>query len=215
MNTENEQLEAGAPNTEIKSFSEEEVKAMLEKETAGLKSKVDELLGEKKSVSQKAREIEERAEQDRLKRAKEAEDYKSLFESSESKRSEIEQRYQELNSSIRNEKRSSEAFKIANELATGANAELLSEFISRRLDVGEDGQLVVTDANGNPTVSTLADLKKEFVSSGKYDALLNGTGATGGGATNSRTGGASLSGKKLSEMTRAEKIEYYKQKREG
>ena len=215
MNTENEQLEAGAPNAEIKSFSEEEVKAMLEKETAGLKSKVDELLGEKKSVSQKAREIEERAEQDRLKRAKEAEDYKSLFESSESKRSEIEQRYQELNSSIRNEKRSSEAFKIANELATGANAELLSEFISRRLDVGEDGQLVVTDANGNPTVSTLADLKKEFVSSGKYDALLNGTGATGGGATNSRTGGASLSGKKLSEMTRAEKIEYYKQKREG
>lgn len=215
MNTENEQLEAGAPNAEIKSFSEAEVKAMLEKETAGLKSKVDELLGEKKSVSQKAREIEERAEQDRLKRAKEAEDYKSLFESSESKRSEIEQRYQELNSSIRNEKRSSEAFKIANELATGANAELLSEFISRRLDVGEDGQLVVTDANGNPTVSTLADLKKEFVSSGKYDALLNGTGATGGGATNSRTGGASLSGKKLSEMTRAEKIEYYKQKREG
>ncbi|MGB2065697.1 MAG: hypothetical protein ACPHUL_11085, partial [Marinomonas gallaica] len=103
MNTENEQLEAGAPNAEIKSFSEAEVKAMLEKETAGLKSKVDELLGEKKNVSQKAREIEERAEQDRLKRAKEAEDYKSLFESSESKRSEIEQRYQELNSSIRNE----------------------------------------------------------------------------------------------------------------
>lgn len=207
--------EVGAPNTEVKSYSEADVRAMLEKETAGLKSKVDELLGEKKSASQKAREAEERVERERLERAKQEKDFESLFKSSEEKRSEIENKYKELNTSIRNEKRNTEAYKLANELATGPNAELLSEFVARRLDVGEDGKLVVMDANGNPTVSTLADLKKEFVSSGKYDALLSGTGATGGGATNSRSGGASISGKKLSEMTRSEKIEYFKQKREG
>ena len=205
----------GAPNTELKSYSEADVRAMLEKETAGLKSKVDELLGEKKSATQKAREAEERVERERLERAKQDKDFESLFKSSEEKRSEIENKYKELNTSIRNEKRNTEAYKLANELAAGPNAELLSEFIARRLDVGEDGKLVVMDANGNPTVSTPADLKKEFVSSGKYDALLSGTGATGSGATNSRSGGASISGKKLSEMTRTEKIEYFKQKREN
>ena len=206
--------EVGAPNVEVKSYSEADFKAALDKETAGLKSKVDELLGEKKSVTQKARETEERAEADRLKRAKEAEDYKSLFESSESKRGELEGKYNELNTSIRNEKRNTEAYKIANELATGSNAEILSDFIARRLDVGEDGKLVVMSAEGSPTVQTLADLKKEFVASGRYDSLLSGTGATGGGATQSRTGGAGISGKKLADMNRAEKIEYFKQKRE-
>lgn len=215
MSEELKDQDTGGMNTEMKSYSAAEVEAMLEEKTSGLKSKVDELLGEKKSVSQKAREIEERAEQDKLKQAKEADDFKSLFESSESKRGEIEQRFNELNNSIRTEKRNSEAFKLANELASGTNAELLSEFIGRRLDIGEDGKVVVTDANGSPTVSTISDLKKELVSSGRYDALLNGTGATGGGATNGRSGGAGISNKKLAEMSKSEKIEYFKQKREG
>lgn len=207
--------EIGGAGVEVKAFSQAEVTAMIEEQTTGLKSKLDELLGEKKTVTRKAKEQAEQAEQDRLVRAKEAEDYKSLFESSESKRGEMEAKYNDLNNSIRNEKRNNESFKLANEMATGVNAELLSEFISRRLDVGEDGKMVVTDENGNPTVSTMADLKKELVSSGKFDSLLNGTGATGGGATNSRTGGAGISNKKLSEMTKTEKIEYFKQKREG
>lgn len=207
--------ETGGAGVEIKAFSQAEVNAMIEEQTTGLKSKLDELLGEKKTVSRKAKEDADKFEADRLIRAKEADDYKSLFESSETKRSEMESKYNDLNNSIRNEKRNSESFKLASEMATGPNAELLSEFISRRLDIGDDGKLIVTDANGSPTVSTMADLKKELVASGKYDALLNGTGATGGGATNSRTSGAGISNKKLAEMSKSEKIEYFKQKREG
>lgn len=206
--------ESGAgTNAEVKSFSEAEVKALLEKETAGLKGKVDELLGEKKSVSEKAKAEADRFELEREKQAKENNDFKSLFESSEAKRLEAESRYGELNNKIKTEKRDNSAIKLATEMASGTNAELLSEFIGRRLDVGEDGKVLVLDESGNPTVSTLSDLKKEFVASGKFDSLIDATKASGGGAAKPNTGGAGSGNKKLSEMTRTEKLAYYEAKR--
>jgi len=189
---------------------------MIEKETGGLKAKVDELLGEKKTVAQKAKEAEERAAKEREERAKQENDFKSLFESSESKRAEVESRYTELQNSIRSEKRNTASLKLATELASGTNAELLSDFIARRIDINEKGETVVLDENGNPTVSTLADLKKEITASGRYDSLIDGAKATGGGAARSGTGGAGTgTGKDLSKMTKAEKLAYYKSKREG
>lgn len=213
MSEENQ--ETGAPNTEVKSYSEEDVKAMLEKETAGLKSKVDELLGEKKTVQSKAAEAAEKAEQERIARAKEAQDFKSLYESSEAKRQEIENDYSGFKNSIRTEKRNHEAYKLASEMAEGTNIELLSEFIARRIDMGDDGKLQVLSADGSPTVQTIKDLKKEFETSGRFDALLKGSGSIGGGATGSKASRAGASGKDLSKMTRTEKVEYFRNKREG
>jgi len=211
-----ENTEVQEPNTEVRQYSEADVQALLEKETAGLKSKVDELLGEKKSVAQKAKDAAAQAEQDRIKRAKEAEDFKSLYESSEAKRLEIEQDYTGFKNSIRTEKRNHEAYKLASEMAEGANIELLSEFISRRLDIGDDGKLQVLNGEGSPTVQTIKDLKKEFETSGRFDALLKGSGSIGGGATGrGDTGRASGTGKDLSKMTKEQKIEYYRQQREG
>lgn len=211
-----ENTEVQEPNTEVRQYSEADVQALLEKETAGLKSKVDELLGEKKSVAQKAKDAAAQAEQDRIKRAKEAEDFKSLYGSSEAKRLEIEQDYTGFKNSIRTEKRNHEAYKLASEMAEGANIELLSEFISRRLDIGDDGKLQVLNGEGSPTVQTIKDLKKEFETSGRFDALLKGSGSIGGGATGrGDTGRASGTGKDLSKMTKEQKIEYYRQQREG
>lgn len=206
--------EAGAgTNAEVKTFSEAEFNARLEKETAGLKSKVDELLGETKASKQKAKEEAQQRELDREKMAKENNDYKSLFESSEARRQEIQDLYSGLNNSIKAEKRDNAAIKMAAEMASGTNAELLSEFIGRRLDIGEDNKLVVLSEDGNPTVATLADLKKEFVASGRFDSLIDATKASGGGAAKPSTGGAGAGNKKLSDMTRSEKIEYFKNKR--
>lgn len=208
MTEQTKEQETGSPNTEVKSYSEAEVKALLEKETSGLKSKVDELLGEKKTVAQKAKEAEERALREAEERAKQENDFKSLFESSEAKRKEIEDRYSSLNQSIKNEKRTTESMKLASQLASGANAELLSEFIQKRLDFSEEGKLVVLSPEGKPTVSTLNDLKKEFESSGKFDSLLDGT-RSSGGAVKPKAGGASKVD--LSKLTRAEKLEYFQQ----
>lgn len=71
QNTEQHEEQA-----EAKTYTAAEVEEM----TKGLKAKVDELLGEKKTVSQRARELEEAqaaAEQERL---KEKEEFKTLWE---------------------------------------------------------------------------------------------------------------------------------------
>lgn len=207
--------ESNEPNTEVKQYSEADLKALLEKETSGLKSKVDELLGEKKTVAQKAKDAAAQAESERIARAKEAEDFKSLYESSEEKRLEIESSYNEFKGSIRAEKRNHEAFKLASEMAEGTNVELLSEFVSRRLDIGEDGKIQVLNSDGSPTVQTIKDLKKEFESSGRFDSLLKGSGSTGGGATGRKSSGAGSAGKDVGSMTKEQKLEYFKNKREG
>jgi hypothetical protein len=97
-------------------------------------------------------------------------------------------------------------------LASGSNAELLSEFVSRRLDINEEGKLMVLDGEGNPTVSTLADLKKDFISSGKFDSLIDGSKSTGSGATTTKASGAG-NGSDLSKMTREQKLKYFADKR--
>lgn len=201
----------GAPTDEVKSYSESDVQRMIEEQTSGLKSKVDELLGEKKTVSQKAKEAEEKLRLEAEQRAKEQNDYKSLFESSQTKAQEYEQRYQELNKSILQEKTNSEAMKVASELADGNNATLLSEFVKRRIGY-VDGKVIVNDNDGNPTVSTIDDLKKEFIKSGMYDSLLRQTKSNGGGANGGGGSGANTSGD-LSKMNRQEQIEYFRQKR--
>lgn len=208
---EGKEQETGAPNTEVKSYSEAEVKALLEKETSGLKSKVDELLGEKKSASQKAKEAEERAAREAEERAKQENDFKSLFESSETKRKEIEEKYNGLNQSIRTEKRNGEAMKLATQMASGTNAELLSEFIKRRLDFNDEGKIVVLSEEGKPTVSTMADLKKELELSGRFDSLIDGT-KSSGGAAKPKVGGAG-NGTDISKMSKQEKLEYFRQQR--
>jgi len=53
----------GAPTEGGKTYTQEEVQRMIEEQTSGLKNKVDELLGEKKSASQRAKELEEQQKQ--------------------------------------------------------------------------------------------------------------------------------------------------------
>lgn len=199
------------PSTEVKSFSEADVKGLLEKETAGLKAKIDELLGEKKSVAQKAKELEEQAKREKMERAKQEEDFKSLYESSETSRKELEQKHHELLNGIRTEKRDAEAMRLATQMADGSNAELLSQFIKQRIEYTDENKIMVLDSEGRPTVATLQDLKKEFETSGRYDSLLSGTKASGGAAK--PTGRASGNTGTIPKSTQ-EKLDYYRELRE-
>lgn len=208
--TENE-FKQGAPVEEVKQYSEAEVQKLIEAQTSGLKNKVDELLGEKKSATQKAREAQERLELEAEQRAKEQNDYKSLFESSQQKAKEFETKYAELNNNILQEKVNATAMGISAELADGNNAKILSEFVKRRVTY-KDGQTIVLSENGDPTVATIEDLKKEFVGCGMYDSLLRQTKANGGGATKPNTGGVTGNAD-LSKMSREQKLDYFRQKR--
>lgn len=176
-------------------------------DTSGLKQKVEELLNESKSAKQKAREAEERAKREAEQRAKEENDFKSLYESSEGEREKIRRELEEVRNGIAREKTDNAAMKLAAELADGTNAELLSVFIKSRIRY-EDGKVQVLDSDGNPTVSTVDDLKKEFQTSGRYDSLLRGSKAGGGGAAPSNGGGAAT---KLSEMSEKERVTLFRE----
>ena len=74
--------------------------------------------------------------------------------------------------------------------------------IEKRL-TAENGQIKVTDGTGNLTIASIADLKNEISTSGKFDSLITGTKASGVGATGQGTQGT----KQASDYTESERIE--------
>jgi len=162
----------------------------LMSENAAMKAKMDELLTEAKKAKSAKREIEEQSQLERERIAREKGDFEQLHRSSEERYQATVKELESMRASVANEKRNNAAMKVATELAEGANAELLSEFISRRLKYHDDG-VKVTDSSGDLTVSTLDDLKAEFKNDARYSALLKGNQSSGGGASGgSNSGGA-------------------------
>ena len=159
----------------------------LQTEFDAVKGKNEELLTETKTAKTKAREIEAAAEAERIRLATENNDHEQLYKSSQEKLTSTEKMLEDLQGNIATEKRNNAAMKIATELADGSNAELLAEFIGRRLKFSDEG-LKVTDTSGNLTVSSPDDLKKEFASDARYAALLKGNQSSGGGATGGTNG---------------------------
>ena len=166
-----------------------DLKALMA-ENAAMKSKMDELLTEAKKAKTAKREIEEQSQVERERIAREKGDFEQLHKSSEERYQATVKELEAIRQNVANEKRNNAAMKVATELADGPNAELLSEFIARRLKYHDDG-VKVTDSSGDLTVSTLDDLKAEFKNDARYSALLKGNQSSGGGAAGgSNSGGA-------------------------
>ena len=164
--------------------------SQLMAENNAMKAKMEELLTEAKRAKQAKREIEAETQAERERIAREKGDYEQLHKSAQEKYETTLGELDNLRQCIANEKRNNTAMKLAADLADGANAELLSEFIGRRLKFHEDG-VKVTDVNGNLTVSSFDDLKSEFKNDARYSALLKGNQSSGGGASGgSNSGGA-------------------------
>ena len=164
--------------------------SQLMAENNAMKAKMEELLTEAKRAKQAKREIEAETQAERERIAREKGDYEQLHKSAQEKYETTLSELDNLRQGIANEKRNNTAMKLAADLADGANAELLSEFIGRRLKFHEDG-VKVTDVNGNLTVSSFDDLKSEFKNDARYSALLKGNQSSGGGASGgSNSGGA-------------------------
>ena len=178
-------------NTETEN-QETQVSAEVEQlmaDNAAMKAKMDELLTEAKKAKQAKRDIESETQSERERIAKEKGDYEQLHKSSQERYESTVAELESLRGTIAQEKKGKVAMKLAAEIADGANAELLSEFIGRRLKFHDDG-VKVTDNSGNLTVSSLSDLKTEFQNDARYSALLKGNQSSGGGAS----GGSNSSG---------------------
>lgn len=157
------------------------------KQLEAIKAKNDELLGEAKRAKNAKREAEEAAKREAEEKAKASNDYEQLHKSSESERQKLADQLEALNNKIGSEKRNNAAMKLATSIADGSNAELLAEFVSKRLKYSDD-QVHVLNESGELTVSTLDDLKKEFQNDARYASLLKGNQSSGGGATGGSNG---------------------------
>ena len=69
-----------ADGTEVEAFTKDEMTAQIDEVTGGLKAKVDELLGEKKTVSARAAELEEAARVAKENELKNNQEFKTLYE---------------------------------------------------------------------------------------------------------------------------------------
>lgn len=169
----------------------------------GLRNQVQTLLTEKKEEKRKrdAAEAEQRRIQEESQRANG--EYEQLYTSAQQALEQERARLAELTASIERRDLTSAATKISTAIADGENAEILSEFVQRRLKI-VDGQVKVTDAEGNLTIASLDDLAKEFQQAQRYAALVRGSQANGGGAAGGKGGGAT---KTWDQMTGMEKVE--------
>lgn len=150
-------------------------------DVTGLKRQRDELLAEKKAEQERRREAEAQAQREADERARAEGNYQQLFESSQAELERERQGRVDLQRSIEQRDINLAATRIATAIADGDNADILKDFIARRLKVAE-GQVRVTDDSGNLTVSALADLQKEFETAPRYASLVRGSQAGGGGA---------------------------------
>lgn len=157
----------------------------LNKQLEALRSKSSELLAETKQAKQRAREEADAKEHAKIEKAKRDSDFEQLFKSSESKTKTLSEQLQSLQTKISSEKIKTESMRLATELADGPNAELLSEFINKRLRYTDEHGIEVLNSKGELTVSTLDELKSEFQKSDKFKSLLRGIKANGGSAQGS------------------------------
>lgn len=172
-----------------------EFQSKLESETSGLKSKVDELLAEKKKVQQEREEARRLAKEEAEAKAKADNDYKQLFESQKQESDSLKSKLEELSTNIKRQKIGTEAAKLAARLTKDAQkAQLLQQQISQRLTLVDD-EIRVADESGQLTVSTLDDLATSIKTA--YPFLVDGSQAQGGGAARGQ-GGAGGQQKQIS-----------------
>jgi hypothetical protein len=174
-------------------------------DVSGLKSKVEELLSEKKAAEKARREAEEAARTEREEAARKSGNVEELERSWSEKYSrreaELNGQLESTNSTLQGQIRDltvgRAATDIATTLAIPGSAKALLPHIERRLSVEQrDGKptVVVLDASGKLSAATLDELKAEFTNDPAFGPLIAGSKASGGGAGGAGKGGGAAQG---------------------
>jgi len=158
-------------------------------EFAALKGEYDRLQAKVVEANKHTKQAERQAADEAKQKAEAEGNYQQLFKSSEVERQRLLSDLESLHAKTAQEKVDTESLRVASGIAKGSNIELLAEFVKRRLRYA-DGCVKVTDKNGNLTVSSMDDLKKEFASSTRYASLIAGPESSGGGATGGTKSGS-------------------------
>ena len=205
MSDQAQTTDAPVTETEQSTITPEQYQA-LQSEVEKLRKHSETLLAEKKAEQQKQREAQ--AEKDALaqEQARKKGDFETLEKQYQDKIAKLEAEIVERDKQRDSDLVKSEALKLASSLSDNEhNQAILQMLIEKRL-AAENGQVKVVDDLGNATISTIADLKNEISTSGKFDSLITGTKASGVGATGQGTQGT----KTLKDYTEGELIELQK-----
>lgn len=191
---------------EAKTYSEAEVREMLEKETSGLKSKVSELLGETKAEREKRVALEQAQQEAEEERQKEKGEFKSLYEKTQADLEAERENARKFRQTIQQKELESAAGQIAGQLSRDAKrAELLKKEAMQFAVYTDEGVKFEVGGVEMPAEKLIEKMSED------YDFLVDGSQASGGGAPGSRNGsGAAPKGKP--DGTKAERAEYFKQK---
>lgn len=202
MSDQTQTTDAPVTDTTQQTITPEQYQA-LQDEVEKLRKHSETLLAEKKAEQQKQREAQ--AEKDALaqEQARKKGDFETLEKQYQDKIAKLEAEIVERDKQRDSDLVKSEALKLASSLSDNEhNQAILQMLIEKRL-TAENGQVKVVDDLGNATISTIADLKNEISTSGKFDSLITGTKASGVGATGQGTQGT----KQASDYTESERIE--------
>lgn len=182
----------------IKTQLQDGLQTYVEEQVAALKIKNDELLQEKRTLKEKTQSEIDEARRLAEEQAKQNGDFKQLFESQQQKAQTLEQQLEEMKTNIVKQNINTEAAKLAARLTKDTNkAQLLQQQLSQRLSY-VDNEIRVTDENGQLTVSSVDDLANSIKTA--YPFLVDGTQASGGGATKSQSSGDAVA----KEISRAD-----------
>ena len=202
MSDQAQTTDAPVTDTTQQTITPEQYQA-LQDEVERMRKHNETLLAEKKAEQQKQREAQ--AEKDALaqEQARKKGDFETLEKQYQDKIAKLEAEIVERDKQRDSDLVKSEALKLASSLSDNEhNQAILQMLIEKRL-TAENGQVKVVDDLGNATISTIADLKNEISTSGKFDSLITGTKASGVGATGQGTQGT----KQASDYTESERIE--------
>lgn len=193
-----------------KTFTLEEVKAMIEQEVAGLKANNEALLSEKKEAARRAKEAEEerqRAHQEALKSAGKMDEFeKTIRGQYEPVLAEKDAKYSALASRVLGSERKAVLGSFAGDFITPEAVDILAPFVRTEFEgddvvtkfVGSDGSVITTDPK---------QFRKYLREHKAFSHLIKANAASGGGASGGKGGGAA---KTLSEMNDAERIAFSK-----
>ena len=184
----------------------------LNAEKESILQKNNELLGESKKAKAARKQVEQEAAERERQQALADNNFEQLYKSSMAELEKERSERQNLINTIGKKETRAVALELAGTLAEGPNARLLAEFVERRLRY-VDGDVKVTDGNGDLTVSTLADLANDFKASGDYDSLLKGNQATGGSAKggDKSGGGATMTRSDFESLNPVQQRAFFKE----
>jgi len=156
----------------------------------------------RKEAERRLKELEELQHQKEEESLKQQQEFKELYEREQKAKQELAEKYETFAKTVQRKEIESAAMSVASELTRDTKrAELLREQVARFARYSEEG--VKFEMGG-------VEVEKEKIVAHiteNYPFLIDGSGATGGGATGGKNGSA---GKTWSEMTEAEHVALYR-----